>query len=282
MSTTIVEVDSAIADYYLNAPEEHRLERGASLLEALRTRELIGRFAPKAPATVCDIGGAAGAYALWLASRGYTVHLVDPVERLVQEASRRSEESLHPITSCQIGDARCLPFADQSADVVLLLGPLYHLTQMQDRARALAEAARVLKPGGYLFAAAISRWVSTLDGLASDLFSDPEFGAIAAQDMLDGQHRNNTARLDYFTTSYFHRPDDLRAEILGSGLELMGVFGVEGPGWILHDVADRLANPRRRLDLLRVARQLEAEPAMLGMSAHLLGVARKYLPRSKS
>lgn len=267
--------DSSIAEYYHQAPEERRLEQGAFLLEALRTRELIERHAPAAPATVLDIGGAAGAYALWLAEADYTVHLLDPIPRLVAEAQRRSATHPRPLASCRVGDARTTKFPDASADMVLLLGPLYHLTAAQDRARALDEAARVLKPGGRLFAAAISRWASALDGLAHDLFQDPLFAAIVEQDVRDGQHRNPTGRLDYFTTAYFHRPEDLRAEVLAAGFLIDGLYGVEGPGWMLPDVAVRLADPRRRDDLLRVARTLESEPSLLGISAHLLVAAKR-------
>jgi len=72
---------------YLRHVDEDRLEQGPFLLEALRTRELIQRYAPAAPATVVDIGGAAGAYALWLAEAGYTVHLLDPVPCLAGACS---------------------------------------------------------------------------------------------------------------------------------------------------------------------------------------------------
>jgi ubiquinone/menaquinone biosynthesis C-methylase UbiE len=236
---------------------------------------LIERHAPAAPATVFDIGGGAGAYALWLSERGYAVHLLDPIDRHVAEAERRSAASSHPLASCQVGDARSLPFADETADVVLLLGPLYHLTSVEDRIQTLKQAARVLKPGGCLFAAAISRWSSVLDGLARDLFTDPQFAAIVAQDLNNGQHRNSSGRADYFTTAYFHRPEDLRAEVLSAGLELDGLFGIEGPGWLFSDIAERLANNSRRENLLFAARALESEPAMLAVSAHLLAVARK-------
>lgn len=269
------EFDSTIAEYYRQAPEERRLEQGPFILEALRTRELIERHAPPAPATVLDIGGAAGAYAFWLAEAGYTVHLLDPVPRLVAEAQRRSTAHPRPLASAQLGDARATKFPDASADIVLLLGPLYHLTAAQDRARALDEAARVLRPGGCLFAAAISRWASALEALVHELFQDPQFAAIVERDVRDGQHRNPTGRLDFFTTAYFHRPEDLRAEVLAAGLLIDGLYGVEGPGWILPDVTTRLADPRRRADLLRVARTLESEPSVLAVSAHLLAVARK-------
>jgi ubiquinone/menaquinone biosynthesis C-methylase UbiE len=268
------ELDPTIAEFYHRAPEEHRLEQGPFVLEEARTRELIERHARLPPATVLDVGGAAGAYAVWLADAGYMVHLVDPVARLVAEAQRRSATLPRPLASCRVGEARALDFPAESADMVLLLGPLYHLTEAADRARALSEARRVLKPGGRLFAAAISRWASALDGLSRDLFQDPRFAAIVEQDLREGQHRNPTERLDYFTTAYFHRPDEFRAEVLGAGLVLEGLYGVEGPGWLFSDVTARLADPHRRADLLQVARQLESEPSLLGVSAHLLVVAR--------
>ena len=266
--------DPTIADFYERAPEEARLAQGPFQLEELRTRELIRRFALPAPATVVDVGGAAGAYALWLAQAGYSVHLLDPVPRLVAEAQRRSAAAQHPLASCRIGDARTLDIAPETADIVLLLGPLYHLTEAGDRARALREAARILKPDGRLFAAAISRWASALDGLARDLLQDPRFAKIVERDLRDGQHRNPTERLDYFTTAYFHRPEELAAEVEAAGLALEGVYGLEGPGWILPDVDARMADPRRRSVLLNVARALETEPSMLGSSAHLLAVAQ--------
>ena len=268
-------LDPVITDYYDRAPEEARLEQGPFQLEEARTRELIQRFAPPPPGTVVDVGGAAGAYALWLAEAGYSVHLVDPVPRLVAKAQQRSDVAERPLRSCRVGDARALEMPGDSADMVLLLGPLYHLTDPAARARALHEAVRVLKPGGWLFAAAISRWASVLDGLARDLLRDPRFGAIVEQDLRDGQHRNPTDRLDYFTTAYFHRPEELANEVTAAGLTLSGVYGLEGPGWILPDVPERMADPHRRATLLGAARMLETEPAVLGSSAHLLAVARR-------
>src|SRR5436190_10135058 len=129
--------DVAIAEYYARFPEEDRLKEGAFLLEETRTREVIERLAPPPPAVALDIGGGAGVYSFWLAERGYTVHLLDAMPRLVAEARRRALDG-SPLSSCRVGDARALEFTDKGADVVLLLGPLYYLTDQADRARALA------------------------------------------------------------------------------------------------------------------------------------------------
>jgi ubiquinone/menaquinone biosynthesis C-methylase UbiE len=267
-------LDAAVARYYANAPEEARLTQGAALLEAARTRELIERYAPAPPAVLLDVGGGAGAYSFWLAELGYQVHLIDAAPRLIAEAERR-DKGKRALASCRVGDARSLELPDQYADVVLMLGPLYHLTDASDRARALAEAARVLKPGGRFFGAVISRWASALDGLARDLFQDPRFLSIVERDLAEGLHRNPTERLDYFTTAYFHRPADALAEAAAAGLTDGRIYGIEGPGWLLPDAGERMRDPRRRADLMEVARRLESETTVQGVSAHLLVVARK-------
>jgi SAM-dependent methyltransferase len=268
-------LDPAIRGYYERRPEETRLQRGLSQLEAHRTRTLIERFAPPFPATVLDVGGAAGAYAGWLAEHGYDVHLVDPVPRLVDEARRHSASLTRPIASCDVGDARALAQPNDFAAMVLLLGPLYHLTTAADRALALGEAARVLAPGGVVFAAGITRWASAFDALARDLFVDPGIAAVVDQVLRDGQHRSTSEAPGYFTTAYFHRPEELRAEVSAAGLVVEGLFGLEGPCGLFGDFDARWADPRRRADMIRVAEAVEAEPWVLGVSGHFLCVARR-------
>ncbi|MGH9209081.1 MAG: class I SAM-dependent methyltransferase [Acidimicrobiales bacterium] len=86
-----------------------------------------------------DIGGGTGVYARWLLDQGYDVTLIDPVELHITQATQTGV----PAT---VGDARHLDHPDESIDVALLLGPLYHLTEPEDRLAALAEARRVLRP----------------------------------------------------------------------------------------------------------------------------------------
>ena len=113
------------------------------------------------------------------------------------------------------------------------------------------------------------------NGPTNELLTDPRFTGIVEQDLRTGQHRNPTERADYFTTAYFHHPVELAAEVKLAGLEVTGVFGIEGPGWILVDVVERMADPVRREVLLRVARMLETDDPVIGTSAHLLAVARR-------
>jgi hypothetical protein len=87
------------------------------------------------------------------------------------------------------------------------------------------------------------------------------------------EHRNPTSH-DYFTTTFFHHPDELRAEVAEAGFSVEAVLGVEGPGWALPDLAARWADPARRHDILAAARAVESEPSLLGLNAHLLAVGR--------
>jgi ubiquinone/menaquinone biosynthesis C-methylase UbiE len=262
-------------EHYELGVELDRLERGDGQLERERTQELLLRHLPKPPAVVLDIGGGPGTYACWLAALGYEVHLVDPVPLHIEQAQQVSQgQPDAPLASAQLGDARALPFGDGSADAVLLLGPLYHLTDLADRMQVLAEVRRVCRPGGIVCAAAISRFASTLDGLRRHLFDDPEFSPIAERGLLDGQHRNPSSRPDYFTTAYFHRPDELAEEFGQAALTDVEVFGIEGPGWLLPDLEADLDNPQRREHLFVCLRRLERETSLLGVSAHLLAVGR--------
>lgn len=263
--------DEAILEHYGTGYEGERLSVGTSRIEFARTKELLGEFLPPPPATVLDIGGGPGAYATWLADLGYRVHLVDAVPLHVDQAAAAATRARHRFTVA-VGDARRLEQEDSSFDAALLLGPLYHLTEHADRVQALAEARRVVRPGGIVAGAAISRFASLFDGLVSGFLGDPAFEAIVERDLREGQHRNPTDRVEWFTTAYFHHPEELQGEVESAGLAFVGLFGIEGPGWLVRDLWD---DPERREHVARVARAVEQEPTLLGLSAHLLVVARR-------
>jgi len=264
----VTSFDDDITAYYDRGEEAGRLGDWGRL-ELLRTQVLLERCLPPAPAVVLDVGGGPGVYAVWLARLGYDVVLLDPVELHVTQARAAG------VASAEVGDARALPFEDGSADAVLLLGPLYHLHDAADRRRALGEARRVLKPGGVLAAAAITRFASAIDGLVKGFVRDPEFERILESDLRDGRHENPARKPGWFTTAYFHLPDELAAEVRAAGFELTTLVAVEGIGGWLPDVDDWLDEPARRAVLLRTIARVETEPSLLGASPHVLAVGVK-------
>ena len=193
-------LDDAVVRHYEAIEEENRIAHGFSQLELLRVQEVLRRHLPDPPARVLDLGGATGIHARWLAEDGYDVRIIDITPRHVERAN--AELATLGVVA-EVGDARRLNVANDSFDVVLMFGPLYHLTEETDRRQALAEAGRVLRPGGRLLAMAVCRFASLLDGLYQGWLDDPQFRPILDQDLVDGQHRNPdpAGRPEFFTTA---------------------------------------------------------------------------------
>jgi SAM-dependent methyltransferase len=266
------EVPAEILRHYESTQEGRRITEGLGRLELLRTREVLLRFLPARPCRVLDVGGATGVHASWLAAEGHDVHIVDIVARHVEEAALLKGDPGR--ITAEVGDARRLPVTDATFDAVLLFGPLYHLTERADRLRAWTEARRAVRTGGYVCAAAISRFASLFDGLARGFLFDPEFRSIAEGDLHSGQHRNPHDTPDWFTTAYMHHPSELQAEAEEAGLEVVAFVGLEGlAGWLSH-LAVQWATEEGREAILYAARAVESEPSLLGLSAHQLLVTR--------
>jgi len=261
-------LEGEIARYYEAGQEAARLDY--CRWEKMRTLDLLGRFLPPAPAVVLDVGGGSGAYAFPLAEMGYTVDLIDPVPLHIEQAERRASGVERAPRRFRIGDARAIPYDDGAADAVLLFGPMYHLTDYEDRLGAILEAHRVLRAGGVLMAVAISRFASALDGMGRGLIRDPEFVRMVEQDLKTGQHRNDTGNAEYFTTAFFHHPEEFRMELIEGGFPEPRLCAIEGPIWMVPEWAS--ADPGQ---LMGTARAVENEMTLMGASAHMMGIATK-------
>ena len=265
-----------VRDYYEDYDERSRLTNGAGLLEFARLQEIIGRYAAPPPAVVLDVGGGPGRYSCWLARLGYEVHLIDLTPRHLEQAREASaSQPDHPLTSVSEGDARSLAWDDESIDLVLLMGPLYHLLDREDRLSALSEARRVLKEGGVLVATAVNRFASLVDGLMNGYIDDPDFMTILHRDISDGRHMPDSHVQEYFTTAFFHRPEEMEEEVAEVGLRQKGLFSVQGPGEYAKDLDDRMADPRKREQLLDLVRLVEQERTLMGMASHFVVTAEK-------
>jgi ubiquinone/menaquinone biosynthesis C-methylase UbiE len=250
--------------------EDLRLREGLGRLELLRTQEVVRRHLPMPGMRILDVGGGTGVHSEWLLADGHQVHLIDPVVSHVMQASENLADRSG--FSAEVGDARALTVDDSSFDVVLLFGPLYHLTDRVDRLDAWREARRVIDRTGLVFGMGITRYASLFDGLAQGFLFDDRFRGIVERDLATGQHRNPTQKPGWFTTAYFHHPRDLAQEAEEAGLHVRELVGVEGlAGWI-HTLGERWDNPSDRETILFSARAIESEPSLKGLSPHLIAV----------
>lgn len=262
---------TSMREYYDQGRELTRLAESRGQLEFERTKEIILRHLPNPPAVVADIGGGPGRYSLWLAQLGYQVLHRDLMPLHVSQL--REATGGNPRIQTAVGDARQLDLADESVDAVLLLGPLYHLDRRGDRVRALAQAQRIVRRGGPVFAAAISRWATRMDAVLRLRVYERLPGAEAEMEAIE-----RTGRLPPFYPGsfcgYLHRPGQLRAEVAAGGLQVIDLVCVEGAAYLLDDLGERLCDDGARRVVMETARALERVPELLGVGPHLLVTAR--------
>ncbi len=267
--------NAVITDFYKKTGmETARLEQDVFRLEKERSQEIIRRYLSPGM-DIADIGGATGAYSFWLYDLGHRVYLLDASLFHIEEANRLAKETGKALGAILQGDARELPFQDEQFDMVLLFGPLYHLQQHADRVLALSEAGRVLKPGGMLLAATITRYASLLDGFWRGYVDDPVFEMILQQDLENGNHHNPGKNPAYFTESHFHTQEERDAEFSEAGFDDCLTLAVEGFGWLVPDFLKRWEDEQAKHKLLQYIRQTETDPVMIDMSAHVITVCKK-------
>jgi SAM-dependent methyltransferase len=248
-----------LASFYASKDEAIRLSYREGRVEFLRTQQLL-RAVLRPDCRILDVGGADGAHASWLIEDGHFVEIVDIVPLHVALAKARG-------LTAEVGDAQSLPYGDETFDAVLLLGPLYHLVESAHRASALAEARRVLRPGGLLAAAGVSRLSVALDYLRTGRLADPGTQAVTARIVASGRDDTGYGAGVF----YFHTAGELHDEIATAGFRDISVHGVEGPAWPLID-------PRCPPDdsviqqVLRIATLADSDPSAVGASAHLLAL----------
>lgn len=268
-----------ILAYYDGGAEIGRLERGIGKIELERSKEIISRYLSKSTHIIYDIGGGVGVYSSWLAELGYEVHLFDLSSQAI-EFARQQQLNKPIISKLEIADARNLDRKDESADIVLLMGPLYHLTEQKERVKAPARSSACLKEGGNAdYFGYFQVWLATVGlsvyGECNTIVEEDAFMDMVRQELTDGQHVRPAAYPSFITRSYFHTPDALRADWQAAGLQEPRVLGVEGPVWIAPGFEEKWAIPSHRRRLLDIAQQVEEQDSVIDMSPHMLAVGIK-------
>ena len=174
-----------------------------------------------------------------------------------------------------IGNARKIDRLDSYADVVLLFGPLYHLMEAKDRLKALTESFRVLKPGGILFAAAISRFASLMDGMNKNvIYSKLD---VVEEDLASGKHWKTGVNDFSSPYLYLHQPIEFREEIVQAGSKEVILKAIEGPIWQEALITDLRKDQNGWERLLSILEMIEEEKSLIGASAHMMGIGKKAI-----
>ena len=262
-----------VVHFYQHYDEDNRMSRNP--LEYLRCKEIISRYLANECLRIVDIGGATGAFSFWLASLGHSVDLVDITPKHIELAVQRQQELGVKLSSALVCDARQLPYENDSFDIVLLMGPLYHLQNKEDRIKCIQEAYRILKPNGVVLCEVISRYASMMDGFFCGLVKDPDFVDIFLRDIETGVHTDTSMSKQYFTDAYFHMPNEVHAELSEVGFHVEKLVAVTSFGHIIPGLDNKLKDENFRELLLKTIRLVETDAAIMGVSSHFIGIGKK-------
>ena len=275
-------IDKEVLDSYNKGIEKNRLKKDLGLIEFARTKEIILENISKKPSVIYDIGGGYGEYSWWLASLGHNVHLYDISEKNIEMAHEMKNE--YPgivLKTMEVADARKINQPDNSADVIILFGPLYHITEFDERQTTLLECYRMLKKGGTLFTACITRyattlWAITTYGKNNEFLGETDFLKMIKRELKDGQHiKNKKSKYKGMGRSFFHLPEELEIEIKTAGFKNIDIRGVIGPLWLIPNLDEQWKEKIRQENILRIVRLLEKEKSIIGLSTHLVSISKK-------
>ncbi|WP_298764190.1 class I SAM-dependent methyltransferase [uncultured Polaribacter sp.] len=267
-------ISKELENFYNKASEETRLDSGMGFFEFERIKSLIERHIKKPKITIVDVGGGTGKYCEWLAQNNHEVHLIEPVEKHIKLAQKRASKLKNPFTVIT-GESRNLPYHNETADLVILHGPLYHLQKKEDRLQTIKEAKRILKKGGLILGFAINSSASTVAGLMQGLVHKKPFLEMCKTELTTGIHNPPKEFPWLLADGYYHKPKQLKKEFTSQNLEIINLYAVEGMIWLDNEYFANMLNPKKKATLLEILKTTELDESILAFSPHMMLVARK-------
>ncbi|MGL5756110.1 MAG: class I SAM-dependent methyltransferase [Paraclostridium sp.] len=269
------EMINKVLDFYNSVSEKGRLERGLGVIEFYRTKQILSKYINKDSNVIYDIGGGVGIYSDWLARKNNNVYLLDLSPNAVEYA-----KSNYNTFVSEVCDARNIDKDNESADIILLMGPLYHLQNIDDRLKVLNECYRVLKKGGLLFSVGISKfstmtWALSTFGTKNELLTEKPFVDMVERELKEGIHDRPKEYPNLITQAYFHTPLQLQSEIETVGFKTLNKHAIEGTIWFTPDLNEKWEDMKTRDVLLNILEITEHEIEIMGMSPHFMIVSQK-------
>ena len=269
-----------VEQLYDNDPQREWARAVRHRTEFAITQRVLADFLPPAPATIADLGGGPGRYAIPLTQQGYAVTLVDLSQGNLALAQTKAAEAGVELTAVIHANVLSLPrLPADKYDVVLLLGPLYHLLELAERETAVAIAYKLLQPGGLILAAFVTRFAVFRD-MAAKGYPDwiATYPERARQILETGQ--NPAGPDNNFPNSYFAHPDEIKPLMEAAGFETRALIGCEGivAG---HEAHINQLQGELWAQWVDLNYQFSQEPSLYGASDHLLYVGQKEMAVSE-
>lgn len=259
-------MDKVQAWYDEKYDEWARLERHK--IEFDITKKHLDKYIKGEKLEIFDIGGGPGRYSFYLAEQGHQVTLLDLSKKNIEIAQEKSEELGIQLKQIVQGNALDLSAFQQQFDVILLMGPLYHLLEAADRAKSVSEALRLLKPGGLLVASFISTYAPIQDYLKK-LYPFDQAGDLL-QFLDDGRSSGGKG----FTQAYFIDPYEAMEFLQGFGLKQLAFAGVENILAAKEIEVNELSEEEYE-KWLNVCYKLSQDKNLYGTSEHYLYIGQK-------
>lgn len=252
---------SNIEKHYNKHPEDLRLLRRHGIVEFETTMYHLRRFL-KPGYRLLDIGAGTGHYTSALMAEGYEVKAVELVRRNIDVFLKRE-----PTADVVQGDARHMPFVPSaSADVTLLLGPLYHLIGDDEKLKALKEAKRVTKPGGLIFVAYLMNEYSIL----SYCFDEDRIGGLLDRGVVD-QNFHIQAQADELYD--YVRLEDINRLDENAGLERVMIFSPDGASDYMRTRLNRMSD-ETFAHFIAYQKSISERADLIGAGSHVVDVVR--------
>ena len=252
---------SNIEKHYNKHPEDLRLLRRHGIVEFETTMHHLRRFL-KPGMQLLDIGAGTGRYTSALMAEGYDVKAVELVKRNIQVFLDRE-----PTADVVQGDARNMPFIPTaSADVTLLLGPLYHLIGDEEKLKALTEAKRVTKPDGLIFVAYLMNEYSIL----SYCFDEDRIGGLLGKGVVDREFHINAEADELYD---YVRIDDINRLDAAAGLERVTIFSPDGAADYMRTRLNRMSDETFSL-FIEYQKIVSERSDLIGAGSHVVDVVR--------
>lgn len=252
---------SNIEKHYNKHPEDLRLLRRHGMVEFATTMHHLHRYLQPG-AQVLDIGAGTGRYTSALMAEGYQVKAVELVRRNIDVFLKRE-----PKADVQQGDARNMPFIPtHSADVTLLLGPLYHLIGFDEKLKALNEARRVTRPGGLIFVAYLMNEYSIL----SYCFDEDRIDGLLERGVVDEQFHIQAQPDELYD---YVRLDDINALDQAAGLERVTIFSPDGAADYMRTRLNRMSD-ETFAHFIEYQKCISERPDLIGAGSHVVDVVK--------